>query len=49
MLAAMKDPEAGNLDRLQVIKGWVDQDGKRQERIYDVAVSGTPHNSRIGS
>jgi len=28
-----------NLDRVQVIKGWVDADGKTQERIYDVAVS----------
>jgi hypothetical protein len=39
MLAAAKDPWSGNLDRLQVVKGWIDADGKRQERIYDVAVS----------
>lgn len=39
MVGAAKDPWSGNLDRLQVIKGWVDGDGERHERIYDVAVS----------
>jgi hypothetical protein len=34
----LKDPESGNLDRAQVIKGWV-KGGKPQERIYDVALS----------
>jgi hypothetical protein len=33
-----KDPESGNLDRIQVIKGWVEQ-GLPQEKIYDVAMS----------
>ena len=33
-----KDPESGNLDRIQVIKGWVEQ-GLPQEKIYDVALS----------
>jgi hypothetical protein len=40
MVAALKDPNAGNLDRVQIIKGWVDSKGERKERIYDVAVSG---------
>jgi len=39
MVAAMKDPNAGNLDRVQIVKGWVDSKGERKERIYDVAVS----------
>jgi hypothetical protein len=39
MVGAMKDPWSGNLDRIQIIKGWVDEDGERHERIYDVAVS----------
>ena len=36
----MRDPDGPNLDRIQVIKGWLDKDGKAQERIFDVAVSG---------
>jgi hypothetical protein len=37
LIAALKDPMRGNLDRIQVIKGWVDKAGKTQERIFDVA------------
>lgn len=39
LVAAMKDPMSGNLDRIQIIKGWVNPKGEAQERIYDVAVS----------
>jgi hypothetical protein len=40
LIYAAKDPLSGNLDRIQVIKGWVDASGKPQEHIYDVAWSG---------
>ena len=40
LVAALKDPLSGNLDRIQVIKGWVDAKGARQEKVYDVAWSG---------
>lgn len=38
MVWAMKDPESGNLDRIQVVKGWY-QNGYSWEKIYDVAWS----------
>jgi hypothetical protein len=40
LVAALKDPLSGNLDRIQIVKGWVDSSGKRQEKIYDVVWSG---------
>lgn len=39
MIRALRDPDGANLDRIQVIKGWLDKDGEIHERIYDVAVS----------
>ena len=39
MIRALRDPDGANLDRVQVIKGWLDDDGNTHERIYDVAVS----------
>ncbi|PKI18214.1 hypothetical protein CXF71_00375 [Colwellia sp. 12G3] len=39
MVVGMKDPDAANLDRLQVVKGWMDTNGKTHERIFDVACS----------
>jgi hypothetical protein len=39
LVAALKDALSGNLDRIQIIKGWLDSNGERQEKIYDVAVS----------
>ena len=39
-LWAIRDPDSGNLDRIQVIKGWVDASGQSHERIYNVAWSG---------
>ena len=40
LIAAAKDPGSGNLDRVQVIKGWVDGAGAQHEKIYDVVWSG---------
>jgi len=40
LIAAAKDPYSGNLDRIQIIKGWLDSSGKTQEKVYDVAWSG---------
>jgi hypothetical protein len=40
LVAAMKDPFSGNLDRIQIVKGWLDAAGKPQEKVYDVAWSG---------
>ncbi|MGE0387408.1 MAG: DUF3604 domain-containing protein [Gammaproteobacteria bacterium] len=35
-----RDPEGANLDRVQIIKGWVDAGGVTHERVFDVAVAG---------
>lgn len=35
----LKDPDGAHLDRIQIIKGWLDSNGETHERIYDVAVS----------
>ena len=40
LVYALRDPDGPNLDRIQIIKGWLGKDGKAQERIFDVAVSG---------
>jgi hypothetical protein len=39
LVAALKDPIGANLDRVQIVKGWLDASGELQERVYDVAVS----------
>jgi len=39
LISALKDPLGANLDRVQIIKGWVDASGATQQRIYDVAWS----------
>jgi hypothetical protein len=36
---ALKDPESGNLDRVQIIKGWINKWGRASEKIYEVALS----------
>lgn len=39
LISALKDPDGANLDRVQVVKGWVDASGNAQERVYDVVWS----------
>jgi hypothetical protein len=39
LLAAAKDPDGANLDRIQIIKGWLDANGEVHEAVFDVAVS----------
>ncbi|MCP4375993.1 MAG: DUF3604 domain-containing protein [bacterium] len=39
LVGALKDPLSGNLDRIQIVKGWLDKKGKTHEKVYDVAWS----------
>lgn len=39
LVAALKDPIGANLDRIQIVKGWLDRRGALQEKVYDVAWS----------
>lgn len=40
ILWAAMDPKSGNLDRVQIVKGWLSADGSQHERVYNVAWSG---------
>jgi hypothetical protein len=40
LMYAVRDPGGANLDRMQVVKGWVDADGQAHEKVYDVALAG---------
>jgi len=46
LVAALKDPYSGNLDRVQIVKGWLDSAGETHEHVYDVVWSG---NRRPGA
>jgi hypothetical protein len=39
MVYALRDPIGANLDRIQIVKGWLDADGQTHEKVYDVAWS----------
>lgn len=47
LVAALKDPIGGNLDRIQIIKGWMDSNGETHERVYDVVWSGDRHPTSV--
>lgn len=40
LIRAIRDVDGADLDRIQIIKGWLDADGKMQEKVYDLAWSG---------
>jgi len=40
LIRALRDPDGANLDRLQVVKGWMDETGDLQEMVFDVAWAG---------
>jgi len=39
MVRALRDIDGANLDRIQIVKGWLDKDGQTHEKVYDVALS----------
>ena len=39
MVRALRDPDGANLDRIQIVKGWLNENGESEEKIYDIAVS----------
>ena len=39
LVAALRDPIGANLDRIQIVKGWLDDNGKTHEKVYDVVWS----------
>jgi hypothetical protein len=49
LVAASRDPAGANLDRIQIVKGWLDGAGKLHERIYNVAWGGNRKPGRDGT
>jgi hypothetical protein len=39
LIRAIRDVDGANLDRIQIVKGWLDEEGKPQEKVFDVAWS----------
>ena len=49
LVAALKDPLSGNLDRIQVVKGWTDSRGSSHEKVYNVAWSDNRQADAVGN
>ena len=48
MVYSLRDPIGANLDRIQIIKGWLDKGGKTHEKVYDVAWSDNRQKNKDG-
>ncbi|WP_105103195.1 DUF3604 domain-containing protein [Microbulbifer pacificus] len=48
LLSARRDPMSGNLDRVQIVKGWLNENGETRENVYDVVWSGDREMGRDG-
>lgn len=48
LIQAAKDPASANLDRIQVVKGWLDNDGKAKEKVFNVAWAGNRQIDKNG-
>ncbi len=48
MVYALRDPVGANLDRIQIVKGWMDKKGETHEKVYDVSWSGDRKPNKKG-
>lgn len=48
LVQAIRDPQSGNLDRIQIVKGWLDADGETHEVVHDVVWSGSRQPDKAG-
>ena len=46
---AQKDPHGVNLDRVQIVKGWLDKDGQTHEAVYDALLFESPRGAALGA
>jgi len=49
LIQAVKDPAGANLDRIQIVKGWINNAGKAHEKVFNVAASEGRHINADGS
>ncbi len=48
LVCVLRDPMGANLDRVQIVKGWLDKDGAQQEKVYDISWSGDRATDETG-
>lgn len=48
IVSALKDPQGANLDRVQIVKGWVDRTGALQEKVFNVVWSAPETRKLVG-